>query len=137
MSDESPSHAAAPPRTFLVRVLRQDGPGQRSYWQQFRVEHEPDMNCISVLQEDRRAAGDCRRPAGGAGRLGVQLPGRGLRGLHDARERRGARRRVRGWLIGCSAGKRGQVQFAGTARRVLRTNWTCPLFPPRTSSFGR
>ena len=26
-------------------------------------------------------------------------------------------------------GKRGQVQFAGTARRVLRTNWTCPLFP--------
>ncbi len=28
--------------------------------------------------------------------------------------------------------KRGQVQFAGTARRVLRTNWTCPLFrrPP-------
>ena len=24
--------------------------------------------------------------------------------------------------------KRGQVQFAGTARRVLRTNWTCPLF---------
>ncbi len=36
------------------------------------------------------------------------------------------------------AAKRGQVQFAGTARRVLRTNWTCPLFrrlspsrPPR------
>ncbi len=26
--------------------------------------------------------------------------------------------------------KRGQVQFAGTARRVLRTNWTCPLFRP-------
>ena len=24
--------------------------------------------------------------------------------------------------------KRGQVQFAGTALRVLRTNWTCPLF---------
>jgi len=27
-------------------------------------------------------------------------------------------------------GKRGQVQFAGTARRVLRTNWTCPFSPP-------
>jgi tRNA-dihydrouridine synthase B len=26
-------------------------------------------------------------------------------------------------------GKGGQVQFAGTARRVLRTNWTCPPFP--------
>jgi hypothetical protein len=27
------------------------------------------------------------------------------------------------------AGKRGQVQFAGTAPGVLHTNWTCPLFP--------
>jgi len=27
-----------------VRVLRQDGPGRASYWQQFRVEYEPDMN---------------------------------------------------------------------------------------------
>jgi hypothetical protein len=27
--------------------------------------------------------------------------------------------------------KRGQVQFAGTARRVLRTNWTCPRFQSR------
>ena len=25
--------------------------------------------------------------------------------------------------------KRGQVQFPGTARRVLRRNWTCPFFP--------
>ena len=28
-----------------------------------------------------------------------------------------------------STGKGGQVQFAGSALRVLRTNWTCPLFP--------
>jgi len=27
------------------------------------------------------------------------------------------------------SGKRGQVQFPGTARRVLRRNWTCPPFP--------
>ena len=27
--------------TFAVRILRQDGPGQRSYWQRFRVEYEP------------------------------------------------------------------------------------------------
>jgi succinate dehydrogenase / fumarate reductase iron-sulfur subunit len=40
-----------PPKTFTVRVLRQDGPGRRSYWQRFRVDYEPDMNCISVLQK--------------------------------------------------------------------------------------
>jgi len=33
--------------------------------------------------------------------------------------------------------KRGQVQFAGTARRVLRTNWTCPLFRTRSGSCAR
>ncbi len=32
-------------------------------------------------------------------------------------------------------GKRGQVQFAGTALRVLRTNWTSPLFPLDLSPF--
>ncbi len=31
-------------------------------------------------------------------------------------------------------GKREQVQFAGTARRVLRTNWTRPLFPNEKES---
>ena len=37
--------------TFDVRVLRQDGPGQASYWQRFRVPYEHDMNVISVLQK--------------------------------------------------------------------------------------
>ena len=37
--------------TFAVHVLRQDMPRQMPYWQRFRVEHEPDMNCISVLQK--------------------------------------------------------------------------------------
>ncbi len=36
---------------FDVRVLRQDGPGQSSYWQRHRVAYEPDMNVISVLQK--------------------------------------------------------------------------------------
>jgi succinate dehydrogenase / fumarate reductase, iron-sulfur subunit len=45
--DESPLSE----RTFTVRVLRQDEPGQRSYWQRFCVDYEPDMNCISVLQK--------------------------------------------------------------------------------------
>ncbi len=37
--------------SFLVRVLRQDGPGLTSYWETHRVAREPDMNCISVLQK--------------------------------------------------------------------------------------
>ena len=35
---------------FEVRILRQDGPGQASYWERHRVKREPDMNVISVLQ---------------------------------------------------------------------------------------
>jgi succinate dehydrogenase / fumarate reductase iron-sulfur subunit len=38
------------PDTFEVRVLRQDAPGERSYWERFLVEHELDMNVTSVLQ---------------------------------------------------------------------------------------
>lgn len=50
MSD-SHEHAHAPaPRTFEVRVLRQDSPDSPSYWERHRLEHEPDMNVTSVLQ---------------------------------------------------------------------------------------
>ncbi len=38
-------------QSFLVRVLRQDGPGRRPYWERHRVAYEPNMNCISVLQK--------------------------------------------------------------------------------------
>jgi len=38
------------PDSFDVRVLRQDGPGQKSYWERHRVTYEKDMNVISVLQ---------------------------------------------------------------------------------------
>ena len=38
-------------RMFDVRVLRQDGPGKPSYWERHRVQREPDMNVISVLQK--------------------------------------------------------------------------------------
>jgi succinate dehydrogenase / fumarate reductase, iron-sulfur subunit len=38
------------PDAFEVRILRQDGPGQPSYWERHRVEYEPEMNVISVLQ---------------------------------------------------------------------------------------
>ena len=41
----------APPREFTVEILRQDGPGQASYWQRFTVPYEPNMNVISALQK--------------------------------------------------------------------------------------
>src|SRR5579871_1538903 len=37
-------------RDIEVRVLRQDAPGQESYWERHRVPYENDMNVISVLQ---------------------------------------------------------------------------------------
>lgn len=41
---------AAKPTSFEVRILRQNGPGESSYWERHRVAYEPDMNVISVLQ---------------------------------------------------------------------------------------
>jgi succinate dehydrogenase / fumarate reductase iron-sulfur subunit len=38
------------PISFEVRILRQDGPGQASYWERHTVAYEPEMNVISVLQ---------------------------------------------------------------------------------------
>ena len=40
----------APTDRFDVRVLRQDRPGQPSYWQRFVLEREPGLNVTSVLQ---------------------------------------------------------------------------------------
>ncbi len=40
-----------PREYFEVRILRQDGPGQASYWERFRVAYERDMNVISALQK--------------------------------------------------------------------------------------
>lgn len=36
--------------SFSVRVLRQDAPGEPSYWERHVVDRENDMNVISVLQ---------------------------------------------------------------------------------------
>lgn len=46
---DSPTIRKAP-ESFDVRILRQDGPGQASYWERHRIKYEPDMNVISVLQ---------------------------------------------------------------------------------------
>jgi succinate dehydrogenase / fumarate reductase iron-sulfur subunit len=41
----------AHPEYVEVRILRQDGPGQPSYWERHRVPYEPELNVISVLQK--------------------------------------------------------------------------------------
>lgn len=41
----------ATPEKINVRVLRQDGPGQPSYWQRHQVAYEENMNVISILQK--------------------------------------------------------------------------------------
>ncbi len=38
------------PEKINVRILRQDGPGQPSYWQRHQIQYEDNMNVISVLQ---------------------------------------------------------------------------------------
>jgi len=48
-TDADHGHAAHP-TSFEVRILRQDAPGQASYWERHEVAYEPEMNVISVLQ---------------------------------------------------------------------------------------
>ena len=48
--EDHAQHGAGQPATFSVRVLRQDAPGEPSYWERHLVAREHDMNVISVLQ---------------------------------------------------------------------------------------
>jgi len=50
-ASQSDSKAADNRHSFEVRILRQDGPGEPSYWQRHKVAYEPNMNVISVLQK--------------------------------------------------------------------------------------
>jgi succinate dehydrogenase / fumarate reductase, iron-sulfur subunit len=53
IASSSHEHAAegqAHPDHFEVRILRQDGPGQPSYWERHKVAYEPELNVTSVLQ---------------------------------------------------------------------------------------
>jgi succinate dehydrogenase / fumarate reductase, iron-sulfur subunit len=43
-------HGAAQRDWIEIRILRQDGPGQPSYWERHRVRYEPELNVIGVLQ---------------------------------------------------------------------------------------
>jgi succinate dehydrogenase / fumarate reductase iron-sulfur subunit len=42
---------AVAPKSIDIRVLRQDRPGQPSYWERHRIKYEREMNVISVLQQ--------------------------------------------------------------------------------------
>lgn len=37
--------------SFIVRVLRQNAPGEDSRWERFKIPYEPNLNVISVLQK--------------------------------------------------------------------------------------
>lgn len=64
--DAHDNQAHAAPASFTVRVLRQDGPGEPSYWETHTVVRENDMNVISVLQriaaQAETADGDATSP---------------------------------------------------------------------------
>ena len=38
------------PKYINVRVKRQDGPGKEPYWQLFKIDYEPELNVITILQ---------------------------------------------------------------------------------------
>lgn len=50
-SGEHDSSENQRPDFINVRILRQDGPGQPSYWERHQVDYEENMNIISVLQK--------------------------------------------------------------------------------------
>jgi succinate dehydrogenase / fumarate reductase iron-sulfur subunit len=39
------------PQTVHIRILRQDGPGQKPHWERHEIPYEPNLNVISVLQK--------------------------------------------------------------------------------------
>jgi len=45
------AHNSNKPKTFYVKILRQDGPGSPSYWERYELDYEPELNIISVLQK--------------------------------------------------------------------------------------
>ena len=44
-------HADAAPQVVRVRILRQDAPGEESYWERFEIPYVANMNVISILQQ--------------------------------------------------------------------------------------
>ena len=44
-------HAQSGSRLVRVRILRQDAPGEESYWERFEIPYVENMNVISLLQQ--------------------------------------------------------------------------------------
>ena len=107
------AHNSRKPSSFEVRVLRQDRPGQPGRWERHRVTYEPNLNVISVLQKIAARPPRHDGKADDARRLGLQLPGRGLRRLHDA----GQRRDPAGVLGAGRSSARGQPDEASSCGR--------------------
>ena len=107
-------HHSAPQRTnFEVRVLRQDAPGETSYWQRHRIAYERDMNVIECVAANRRAGRNDRGGARCARGLGLQLPRRSLRRLHDGDQWqcRSASGVFGRWSIGCWKTTPPEIEF--------------------------
>ena len=66
-----PEEKRVAPQEIRVRVLRQDAPSEESYWQQFAIPYEPNMNVISVLQRIAAIAKSSGWAKSAAGRLGL------------------------------------------------------------------
>lgn len=49
-TSEANGSASRSHQKINVRILRQDGPGQPSYWERHQIDYEENMNVISVLQ---------------------------------------------------------------------------------------
>ena len=47
---ETNGSAKTIPESFDLRILRQDGPGETSYWERHQLPYEREMNVISALQ---------------------------------------------------------------------------------------
>ncbi|MEX1041586.1 MAG: succinate dehydrogenase iron-sulfur subunit [Pirellulaceae bacterium] len=45
------AHAGNKPKTFTVKILRQNSPGEPSYWERHELDYEAELNVISVLQK--------------------------------------------------------------------------------------
>ena len=50
-ADHGGNGHAASPRFVRVRILRQDAPGEESYWERFEIPYVANMNVISILQQ--------------------------------------------------------------------------------------
>jgi succinate dehydrogenase / fumarate reductase iron-sulfur subunit len=50
LAPESPAAPTTSAGTITIRILRQDGPGKPSRWEEFAVPRRPNMNIISCLQ---------------------------------------------------------------------------------------